>query len=306
MTLERFLLCYLILHGIVCLLIYIGIRTRFLKFTEQLFPMVVLVPVVGVVLALIADYHSRFRRVGIRPIDLEELHLGDSDLRLKRLEDDPGGETVLPLEEAMSINDAGVRRQLMLDILHQNPQEYVELLREARMDEDIEVTHYASTAMMEMQRDYELSLQRAEKEYATDPEDGGKLDRYLYCLKRYLDSGLIEEHIQFVYRSQYADLLKKKREREPEDMSAGLLSVDNALALSHFTEAKALSDELIARWPQREEAWFTRLKLCRQMNDGPGIKDTVAQIKDRGVYLTPQGRATLAFWDADSRKEETT
>src|SRR5699024_3027342 len=117
-----------------------------------------------------------------------------------------------PLEEALSVNDAKTRRQLMLEILHQNPGAYVELLQQARMDDDIEVTHYASTAMMELQRDFEINLQRAEQEYEKQPDQPEKLDRCLYCLRKYIDSGLIEESILFVYRTRYAELLQKKLE----------------------------------------------------------------------------------------------
>lgn len=179
MTLELLLWIYLIIHTVLCILIYIGIRSRFFKFTEQLFPVIVLVPIAGMAACLAADYHSRFHKAGIKPIELEELHLETEDLRLKQIEDDEGGALVIPLEEAMTINDAETRRKLMLDILHQNPQEYIELLQKARLDEDIEVTHYASTAIMEMQRDFELSLQKAEREYEDDRDNSEKLERYL-------------------------------------------------------------------------------------------------------------------------------
>ena len=130
MTMKNFLWLYLLVHLLFCLLIYIGIRTRILKFSEQVFPIVLLVPVFGV-LAAVADYNSRFHKLGIRPISLEELHLPLEDLRLTRLEGDDRQNAVIPLEEAMSINDAETRRKLMLEILHQNPDEYISLLQEA-------------------------------------------------------------------------------------------------------------------------------------------------------------------------------
>ena len=303
MTVWLLLWMYLLVHCILCVLIYIGIRSRFLKFTEQLLPIIVLVPVVGMVVGLIADYHSRFHKAGLKTISLEELHLDEEDLRLQRIQDDQGGDLVIPLEEAMSVNDAATRRRLMLDILHQNPGEYIELLQEARLDDDIEVTHYASTAIMEMQRDYELSLQKAEKEYGEDPENSEKLEKYLHHLRRYIESGLVDQNVLFIYRNRYAELLRNKISREPEDMDTRLQAVDNYLRLENYSEAKALADILISKWPNREETWFVRLKVFQQMRDGDGIKATIAQIKRRNVYLSPEGRATLAFWDREEARE---
>lgn len=299
MTLERFLLLYLIGHLLLCLLLYIGVRTRFFKFSEQLFPTVLLVPVFGVLMALIADYHARFRKSGIRPITLENPHLELEDLRLQQLEGETASQSVIPLEEAMSINDAETRRKLMLEILRQNPDEYIGLLQEARLDDDIEVTHYASTAIMEMQREYELSLQKAEKEYDEDPDSPERLERYRKSLQRYIDSGLIDENVLFVYRKRYADLLELWMRMEPEEMEPLLLAADNHLAIGNYTEARYLTDMLIERFPNDERAWFAQLRLCQTMNDGDGIRRIVGEIKTRHIYLTPSGRNTLAFWDRE-------
>ena len=58
-----------------------------------------------------------------------------------------------------------VRHSLMLDILHKNPNEYIAILQKARNSDDTEVTHYATTMMMEIQTEYEKKLQQYEKTY---------------------------------------------------------------------------------------------------------------------------------------------
>lgn len=297
------LIIYLIVHLLLCLFIYVGIRLRFFKFSEQLFPLIVLVPFFGVIAALAADYHSRFRKAGIKPLSLEEMHLSKDDLRLRRIEDDRSVGSVIPLEEAMAINDAETRRKLMLDILHQNPDEYIGLLQEARLDDDIEVTHYASTAIMEMQREYEISLQQAEKEYQEDADNEDKRTRYLHSLQRYIDSGLIDENVLFVYRQRYADLLSGQIEAHPDEMDPCLRAMDNYLELGNYTQARFLADRLVEKWPNHERSWFAKLKICQSMNDGPGIRAVVEEIKKRHVYLTPEGRTLLSFWDPEAREE---
>lgn len=300
MTLRLIIILYLILHILLCILVYVGIRTRVLKFSEQLFPIIAMVPVAGMAAAVAAEIMSRFRKGGKKEMSLEELHMAE-DVRLQRLEESEGDSMVVPLEEALSVNDAKTRRQLMLEILHQNPGAYVELLQEARMDDDIEVTHYASTAMMELQRDFEMNLQRAEQEYEKQPDQPEKLDRCLYCLRKYIDSGLIEESILFVYRTRYAELLQKKLEQEPENMQACQYAVDNYLGLSNYREAKFLADRMQNRWPDREESWLSTLKVCQQMNDAEGIRRVLRKVKQGNVYLSPAGREAIAFWDTEER-----
>lgn len=297
MALRICLVVYIIIHIILCVLIYLGIRSRVLRFSEQLFPIIVMVPFAGMLLAVVADYYSRFHKSGTREISLEELHLGLEDLRLSHAEGDSDDSLVIPLEEAMSINDAETRRQLMLEILHRDPDEYLALLQEARLDEDIEVSHYASTAMMELQREYELDMQKAEREYNANPDSKEKLDIFMRTLKQYISSGLIDENVLFVYNRRYSELLQDKIKMNPDDMFCFAEAVDNCLALGEYAGAEEYANRMIEKWPSEEDAWFAKLKIYRSINNGEGIQHIIEEIKRRRLYLSPEGKATLRFWD---------
>lgn len=240
---------------------------------------------------------------GSRGITLEEMHLDDSDLRLKQLAPDEDGEFVIPLEEAMSINDSATRRLLMLDILRKSPEQYTELLHKACTDEDIEVSHYASTAVMEIQREYEYNLQKSEKFYRQNESDPVFRNQYIDNLNQYIQSGLIDENILFVYRHRFSEVLNAKIKDEPEDMDAVLLAINNSLALKNYDEAARLANTAVTKWPNRESVWLAKLNVCEQMNNGDGIKEVIFQIKRRNVYLSNHGKSVLAFWDKSDQAE---
>ena len=155
MTWGILLVCLLI-HALVCLGVYLCRRAEILKFSSQAFPLVALVPVWGLLAAATAEWNTRRHKSGAKLIDLEDLHI--NDYRLLGIEEESTQMPVVPLEEAFLINDAATRRRLMVEILRQDPNQYIQLLQQARLNDDIEVTHYASTAMMEVQREYEIDL----------------------------------------------------------------------------------------------------------------------------------------------------
>lgn len=72
--------------------------------------------------------------------------------------------------------------------------------------------------------------------------------------------------------------------------------MDNYLALENLTGAKALADAAVQRWPNREQVWLSQLKVCYAMRDAGGIRNTLQQIHQRNVYLSPEGRSILQFW----------
>lgn len=303
MSLTVFLIIFGIIHLILCLIIYLCIRFRVLGFSEQLMPIICFVPIFGVLCAVGSEIISRMHKTGSRTTTLEELHLGDTDIRLKRLTPDEDEGMVIPLEEAMSINDAGTKRQLMLDILRRSPDQFTALLQEACLDADIEVSHYASTAVMEIQREYEYDLQRAEKRYRQEKDNPIYRDQCIDSLKKYIDSGLIDENILFVYRHRLSEVLAEKMQDEPENMDAVLTAADNYLALNNMTEAEALAKSAVSKWPSREETWLAMLNIYDRMNNGEGIKEVISRIKANNVYLSNHGRSVLAFWDGDAQTE---
>ena len=174
MTWGILLVCLLI-HALVCLGVYLCRRAEILKISSQAFPLVALVPVWGLLAAATAEWNTRRHKSGAKLIDLEDLHI--NDYRLLGIEEESTQMPVVPLEEAFLINDAATRRRLMVEILRQDPNQYIQLLQQARLNDDIEVTHYASTAMMEVQREYEIDLQRCERRLAEEPDSAREIGR---------------------------------------------------------------------------------------------------------------------------------
>lgn len=301
MTLNHILLTYSILHILICGLIYLGLRLNWLHFSRQMMPMILLVPVAGILTAVAAEIILRTGKNGSRDITLEDPHLEYADLRLHHIDRDTHSQ-VIPIQEALRINNASTRRALILDIMRQDPQNYIQQLREACSDTDLEVSHYASTAMMEIQREFELSTQQAEADYAKNPTDPANLHRAIRAMQQYIDSGMINPSVVPAYRDRLALLLEKQIADFPEDMEARLAAVDNYLALENLTSAKALSDAAVQRWPNREQVWLTRLKVCFALEDAAGIRDTLEQIQQRNVYLSPEGRSRLQFWQNTTKE----
>ena len=57
------------------------------------------------------------------------------------------------------MDDPSVRRSVMLDVLMQDTRSYIPVLNQARMNDDVEVVHYATTAMATLSKEYDIKLQ---------------------------------------------------------------------------------------------------------------------------------------------------
>lgn len=296
----KFWLWLLGAHLLLCLIVFFCARLRVLKFSLQLFPLVLLVPVWGLLIAAVAEWDTRRHKTGTKPIDLEELHL--DDYRLLGLQDDESLEAVVPLEEAFHINDAATRRQLMVEILHQDPNQYIQLLQQARLNNDIEVTHYASTAMMEVQREHEIEIQRLEKRLKDNADDPRALDDCLRAYARYIESGLLEDSVLFIQRKRYGELLGQKLERQPNDAPTLYEAIVNDLEQKDYGSASSRLQTALSRWPREETPWLLKIRYCFATGDGRELENTVARLQRQEIYLTAEGREAVRFWKDEAQK----
>ena len=74
----------------------------------------------------------------------------------------------MPLEEALIVNDPAYRRRLMLSMLTEEPDAYLAQLQAAKLNDDVEVAHYAATAVAQISKESDLKLQQLERAFKTD------------------------------------------------------------------------------------------------------------------------------------------
>lgn len=138
----------LVIHLIICILIWLGIRTGFLKVKMYMLSLAVFVPVWGPVCVLLIHFQLFSGTDQVKTVGVEKLRVNEEIYKNMFPAMEENDRDVVPLEEALLLNDPSRRRELIMNVLNDNPGEYVELLKQARMNEDVEVVHYAITAMV--------------------------------------------------------------------------------------------------------------------------------------------------------------
>lgn len=293
---------FLGVHIAVCLIVGYMLYKKQIRTRTPLLMEVVLVPVCGVLLLLADLWIEERGKNGSRKIELEKLEIQDIKFRPITVEDSDNSEMIVPLEEAIAINDAGTRRMLMLDILHRNPEEHVALLQRARLADDTELTHYATTTMMEIQSGYEQRIRELEQEMALCKEindtEGLKiaLRRQRKELKRYIESGLITGNILNIYRRKLEEVLGRLLASAPENKNYYLDSIENRIGQRQTEHLEADLQEALRRWPQEEYIYRLFVQFYRLTGQGEKIKEILTEMEEKKIYLSAEGKQWFAFW----------
>ena len=291
----------LVLHLIICIMIWFGIHTGLLKVRMYMLPLAVFVPVWGPGCVLLIHFQLFFSMDNVKKVGVEKLKVNEEIYKNMFQIREENDRDVVPLEEALLLNDPARRRELIMNILNDNPGEYVELLKLARMNEDVEVVHYAITAMVELSKEYDYKLQKIEKRYMDAPDDPAILEEYCDFLKEYLSQGFAEKQMEQIQRNQYTQLLQKQLDQKM-NLHTCVCLMENLLAQRDFVLAEKVLKIMDQNWHRSEEYWIWKIQYLAERKMGKELELNLQALKEEHIYLSSKGKEALGFW-LDCSKE---
>lgn len=289
----------LILHMIVCAAIYRGYISGKLQVQKIYMPVVIMVPLWGALCVLILNVRKIAEFGDRKGIETEEVWAEEDMYKIFSTNAVQPDKEVVPLEEALVMNTPSQRRNLIMDVLYDNPEEYMDLLNEARMNDDVEVVHYATTAMAEISKKYDLKLQRMEHIYAKHPDNVEVLNKYCVLLRKYISLKLAQGPSLIMLRKRYEELLEKKAQTGMTKKD-WIYKVENEFELKEYEKAGESVNMMEKMYPNREETWLLKIKYHALRHEGRKIRLLIKEIEEKDIYFSKKGQQILEFW---KRKE---
>lgn len=291
-----FFLLLVIIHLLICLITFLGIHSGSFRVHDYMFFVVVLLPFWGFLLLLLLHMQTVSGVEGDKRIGVEKLRVESELYKSINVDNKKITSTAVPMEEALLINSSAQRRQLILDVLNEDPKEYIEFLQKAGNNDDTEVVHYAVTALVEISKENDLILQRLENQYAKDPENIQFLQEYMDFLWECLSRGMMQGQIEAINRQLYSELMEKK-------LSIGGTVTDyeravmNSLKQKKYTEASTTLEQMRLRYPDQEEFYLLKIQYFASLGRGTDIKKILEEVKEKHIFLSARGKEIVAFWE---------
>lgn len=286
----------LALHGVACVLVWLGLRFHYLQVKQYLYPVVVLLPLWGV-LILLALHAAACRGADkIREVGLERMELESELYKEILVEERNSAASTIPMEEALILNSSRECRSMIMDILNDNPKEYIQFLQKAGVSEDSEVVHYAVTALIEISKENDDRLQQLEAVYQKEPENLEVLSAYADFLWQCLEQDLMKGHIEAINRRMYSELAMKKL-RLGGTVEDAVRLIRNCLRLKDYPTAERALTEVQVRWPDNEKLILLRIEYLTSLGRGKELHQYLRHLRQDNVYFSAQTREVLAFWD---------
>ena len=289
---------FLAAHLIVSFLVWRGIQSHILKVHPYMVAVVLLIPFWGVLLVLILHFQIFFRADNNIEIDVEKLELESELYRSIPVDDKEVSSNTVPIEEALVVNTATERRQIIMDVLNDNPVEYIQFLQKAGNNEDTEVVHYAVTAMVEISKENDFKLQEFERRYAKDPGDAEVLTQYTEFLWSCLVQNLMQGQVEVLNRELYSELMQKKLALIPGSVSDFQRIVENELRRKNYVLVSDILAKMYVLHPDTEAYYLSRLSYLAAMGRGKDIQLMLQEMGSKQIFLSSAAKEVLAFWES--------
>ena len=286
---------FLAVHILIVLIAFFLKRKGVMKIDSLMMVIIVCIPYWGMLSAAIVSIMIALNRVGRNSKDLEVMH-GNLEAEGSLLVEAPESANVVPLEDALIMDDSATKRSVMLDVLMSDTSDYLSVLSEARMNEDVEVVHYATTAMVELSKDYELKLQSYSSEYARDPEKEGLLDEYIMFLEQYISSNIIQGQLLEIQKNTLMQLLMEKVNRNPvpETYERFIMAL---LENKQFSIADEALNRMEKTYLDDDRTFKLRFRYYYETGSGQELREMISRVRSSDEYYSREIRNLVNLWD---------
>ncbi len=285
----------IITHFVIAAVYTVLIFTRRSTLTHANILPILCVPFFGVLSALTADLVNKTNQHKEDPDPIETFSLSE-DIYWKSIKKREEAKNIVPLEEALIINDRQTRKKLILEMLLDDPMKNINILLLARENNDVDTAHYANTTIAKIQRNFQLQVQQLSVEHEADPDDSSILNNYIEILGNFIESGLSEAFLLKRQRVAFADLLEKKISLDGWNKKILLKKIHNCLALKDLNTAIEANEILKENFPDDEQTWINALRISVAGYDAVRLEKTIEEINSRKISWSSSGKEQISTW----------
>ena len=283
------------IHVLLAFIYALFILTGRSRLKYEYLVLILFVPIVGSLVGLIAELHAHLSGNNLKSIDMLSLNL-EEDILWKSLKNINEKGNLVPLEEALIINDNKTRREIILNALFDDPTKYLDILMVARHNDDTETSHYATAVITHTQRNFQLSIQKLSQEIDQNPDNLELLDKFINALDLFIHSGLLEEISLESQRMILSEALNKKLLLVPNDLDNLILKIGNHIELGDYIIAEKTLNLLKEYWPEEERTWIEALRFCYETNDQDKLKKVIKEIEEKNIKWSVPSYEIIKPW----------
>ncbi|MCT4688364.1 hypothetical protein [Vallitalea sp.] len=205
---------------------------------------------------------------------------------------------IIPIEEALLLNDNIVKRDLVINMVKEKRLSNVNGLKLALQDEDTETSHYAASAIMQIKSEFENKIKEISVKYEQNNNDSELIGEYISILKDYIDSGLMERQMEKRFRNDYSKLLAQIINLGTKEKEYYIMKINIDLDMEDYQQARYFCNLFLDKFEKLEDPYLLYMKLYYSLKDYDMLNKTIEQLVELPISLSNEALNKIRFWTA--------
>lgn len=203
---------------------------------------------------------------------------------------------LIPIEDALNLNDHTIKRNLVIEMLKEDSYKYLEFLLKALRDEDSETSHYAATAITQLKSKLTVAIQDMEVNYYKNSKNKEISKEYIKALKECIESNLIDEkeRKRLIYNYKLA-LENYLRDIEEDEIYLNEL-IKIYIDIKNYDKAIVYSYNYMKKFVRSYKPYMFLLEVYYTLNDKKNFEKVIKSLRESDIKLDKEGLDILRFW----------
>ncbi len=201
----------------------------------------------------------------------------------------------ISLQDRFLYSQHDTKKDMISSMLSGEESDYSYLLKDSLDDDDMEVTHYAATALNAFENEFEKIINQTRKAYLAN-RSAQNLVLYIDAMEKYLDSRLPDYEVEKILRTDYIYLLKEHLKIDPTSRSSHLKLLTSLMQLEKYADLLDELREYMLLYPNDPEGHLLIMKYLYKNNRKDKLSKYTESIDRRYAELPKKMNAYVKFW----------
>ncbi len=289
---------YVIIHLFLSLCIYIFYRFEVKKKIEMPLYFMIFIPIFGFVfttifyLALLV-----FNRKGNLVEDYETYINYVSDFIVEKDIDFHKEINTTTALDYLLIGDDEQKKSVIIDLVNENMDIKIDILKKALKDNNSEVVHYASSTLNLIENEYEKSLDHLKNKYKNE-KGRVVLQELIDVYGKYIYSGLNENFLRNIYLEEYIEMIDTYIDEYGYIADILIKKVNALLVLKKYDRALDVLNIMDEKFPHNFDRCILRMRLFYYLKDYNEIRIVINKMEKMHYEIPMKYKQIVDFWDA--------
>lgn len=220
-------------------------------------------------------------------ISIDELSFRKDKIEVIQKPDMKSAFNKVPLEEALLVSDKKSTRKLLLDVLREDNNDYVNAIAKALEHKDSEVSHYAASAISDTINEFKIKEKILREKYNKDKENIELGNEYADYLYKYLSQKILSIPEQRLYCNMFEELITAMEENLPDKVTGALYNklVCILLDLGEDHKAKVWVEKTLSKNENELDSYKAGLRYYYKNKDRSKFLMLMKKLKKSDVIL---------------------